>query len=344
MMGLRTWWGRLSLQARLAGAFGLMATSALVFLLALQARTLGAESLARGKIVPATVAVLVAFFIGAWVVAGWCLEAISRLGRRINEPRPTAGLPAELAGLAALLRAEAQRRDRLLAELRQFTADASHELRTPLTAMRTAGEVALRQQSADTVALRDGIASMLEEVQRMNQLIDRLLLLARMEGDGLSVQLRRAPLAELLAGFRDSVAPLAEEKNVVLEVHCPADLHTLVDADVLRHVILNLAQNAIDHAPPGTRVRWLARTADDAVDTAWIDVVDEGPGVPPEHRTRVFERFARADAGRGAGDGGAGLGLCIARAAAERMGGGVMLLDAPPPGACFRVVLRTDHA
>src|SRR6202035_2114920 len=111
-------------------------------------------SLGHGKILPTAIFALAAFFVGGWFIAGWCLAVISRLGARINEepPRP---LPAELQGLAALLRREAQKRDELLQELRRFTADASHELRTPLTALRTVGEVALRAGNGDPSALRD---------------------------------------------------------------------------------------------------------------------------------------------------------------------------------------------
>ena len=163
---MKAWWGRLSLRARLAAAFGAMAAGALIFLLAVVARTIGVERLAEGKLVPAMLSVLAVFFIGGWFVAGWCPDKTARLGTRISE-KTQQPLPAELEGLAVLLRREAQKHDRLLAELRRFTADASHELRTPLTAMRTVGEVALRQAS-EPAALREAIGSMLEEAQRMN--------------------------------------------------------------------------------------------------------------------------------------------------------------------------------
>ncbi len=92
---MRAWWGRLSLQARLAAAFGALATGALIFLLAIVARTIGIERLMEGKILPTTIAVLILFFIGGWFVAGWCLDEIGRLGARISEKNPNP-LPTEL--------------------------------------------------------------------------------------------------------------------------------------------------------------------------------------------------------------------------------------------------------
>ena len=94
---MKEWWGRLSLRARLAGAFGLLAASALIFLLAIIGRTLGTTSLGHGKILPTAIFALAAFFIGGWFVAGWCLTEISRLGARINE-KPARPLPADYKG------------------------------------------------------------------------------------------------------------------------------------------------------------------------------------------------------------------------------------------------------
>jgi signal transduction histidine kinase len=340
---MKAWWGRLSLRAKLAGAFGLMAAGALVFLLALQARTLGVASLKQGKILEASVAVLAAFFIGGWFVAGWCLEVISRLGTRINERHPAKNLPVELEGLAGLLRREAQRRDHLLAELRRFTADASHELRTPLTALRTLGEVALREAHPDTRMLRDSIGGMLEEAQKMNRLIERLLLLARVESDGLPVNIQNLFLADALAEIRESLLPLAEEKRQKLELDCPSELRALADSDLLRHIVLNLGQNAIRYGPSHSTVRWQVRPGETSA-TVWIEVRDEGPGVPSSHREHIFERFNRVDPARARAEGGIGLGLCIAKAAAERLKGTIELLDrGPGTGACFRVRLPTEE-
>jgi signal transduction histidine kinase len=331
---MKAWWGRLSLRARLAAAFGAMAAGALIFLLAVVARTIGVERLAEGKIVPAMLAVLAVFFLGGWFVAGWCLDEIGRLGTRISS-KTQQPLPAELEGLAALLRREAQKHDRLLAELRRFTADASHELRTPLTAMRTVGEVALRQAS-EPAALREAIGSMLEEAQRMNALVGQLLRLARLESDEFPIQRRTVDLHQHLAAARDSVAVLAEEKQVHLDLECPADLKATADVTLLLHAIVNLLDNAIRYSPAGGVVRLVASHEGSGV---MIKVIDQGPGIPAEHRDRIFERFYRVEPSRPRPDGGAGLGLCIAKTAIERLDGRIAVESEPGNGTTFRISL-----
>jgi signal transduction histidine kinase len=334
----RRWWGRLSLQARLAGAFALLAAGALIFLLAIIARTIGAQQLASGKIIPATVFVLAVFFLGGWLVARWCLDEISRLGARIRE-KPDAPLPAELEGLAALLRHEARQHDRLLQELRRFTADASHELRTPLTALRTVGESALRADDLPAPALRESIGSMLEEVRRMNALIDRLLRLARVESDDLVIEKRSVALAEQLQEWFDTLAVLAEERGVSLNLCCPADLRFATDPGLLGHAVLNLTHNAIEHSPVGGSVHLDALRNEAGLQ---LRIRDEGPGIPEEHHARLFERFYRVDPADSRQRGGFGLGLCIARGAVERLGGSLTLDDCGHTGAVFLIKLPVE--
>jgi len=335
---MKEWMGRLSLRTRLAGAYGLLAAGSLVFLLAIIARTLGPESLAQGKILPAAIFVLTVFFVGGWFVAGWCLSEISRLGSRINEkpPRP---LPAELEGLAALLRREAQKRDQLLKELRRFTADASHELRTPLTALRTVGEVALRSPVANAEALQDTVGSMLEEAQRMHALVERLLRLARVESEGLAIQPRRLYLSIHLAALCDGVAVLAEEKNVKLKLECSRVLELTTDIVLLGYAFTNLVHNAIQYGPQGSIVTVKAYKGEDG--SVSIEVSDQGAGIPPEHQLRIFERFYRVDAARSRDKGGYGLGLCISKTAIERLGGSINLVSELGHGATFRINLPT---
>jgi signal transduction histidine kinase len=334
---MKAWWGRLSLQARLAAAFGGLAAGALIFLLAIVARTIGVQRLTEGKILPAMIVVLTLFFIGGWFVAGWCLQEIARLGARVSE-KPQRQLPAELEGLAALLRREAQRHDRLLAELRRFTADASHELRTPLTALRTVGEVALRQNS-DGATLRDAVGSMLEEAQRMNVLVEQLLRLARLESDELPMDCRTVQLAQHLVVACDSVAVLAEEKGVRLELNCPTTLEATADVTLLLHAVVNLLDNAIRHSPPKSVVKIAARHDSGAV---IIEVTDQGPGIPSEHHGRIFQRFYRIDPSRTRADGGAGLGLFIAKTAIERLNGTVAIESNPGHGTMFCIHLPTS--
>ncbi|MBS0632637.1 MAG: sensor histidine kinase [Verrucomicrobia bacterium] len=336
---MRAWWGGLSLRARLALAFGAMAAATLVFLLAIVARTLGAGALTQGKILPAALFALAMFFLGGWFVAEWCLREIGRVAAQVRG-RPAGSLPAELAGLAALLRREAERHDRLLAELRRFTADAAHELRTPLTALRATGEVALRGRG-DAAALRDALGTMLEEVQRMNALIDRLLRLARLESEPGPGDLRTLHLHEHLSAWRDSLLVLAEEKQVRLDLACAPSVAVVADSALLGHAVINILHNAIRHTPAGSAVRVSAYH--DGGRTL-IEIADRGPGVPAAHRPRIFERFYRIDPARAAAGGAAGLGLCIAQVAVHRLGGTIAVGDAPEGGALFSIALPTQPA
>ena len=331
---MRVWWGALSLRARLALAFGAMAAAALIFLLAIVARTLGPQSLAQGKILPASFFALVVFFLGGWFVAEWCLREIGRLAAKARAT-PAMPVPAELEGLAALLRRETERHDRLLAELRRFTADAAHELRTPLTALRTTGEVALRNE-ADAQTLREALGTMLEESQRMSGLLERLLRLARLESETLVLEMRSLQLSEYLAEWREGLLVLAEEKALSLELECSSDLSIVADASLLGHAVTNLLYNAIRHGPTGSRVRIEARANDGSV---FIAISDQGPGIAPAHHSRVFERFYRVDTSRARDAGGHGLGLCIAKTAVERLGGTISLQSSVGEGAVFAIRL-----
>lgn len=333
---MKAGWGRLSLRGRLAMSFGAMAAAALLFLLAIEARTIGLEHLMQGKILHAAVASLVAFFLGGWFVAGWCIQEIARIGSLVAE-KPPRQLPAEIEGLAELLRREAQKHDRLLAELRRFTADAAHELKTPLTAQRTIGEVALRRPS-DPAADREAIASMLEETARMNALIERLLRLARIESDQYPVRFRTLATAQALSESAESLAVIAEEKRVRMEIRCPNNLEMTADAELLSQVLLNLLDNAIRHSPEEGTVVLEAFPDERCVR---IRITDQGAGIPVQDQEHIFERFYRADYSRVRTRGSFGLGLCIAKTAAQKMNGDVRLGHSSGGGASFEVSLPT---
>jgi len=366
---MRAWWGALSLRARLALAFGAMAAGALIFLLAIVARTLGPAALAQGKILPAAVFALVVFFLGSWFVAEWCLREIGKLAARaqsqtgfpkLRTAAPHALIPAELEGLSTLLRREAERRDRLLGELQRFTAEAAHELRTPLTALRTTGEVALRSangRASDGDRLREALETMLEEAAAMSALLERLLRLRLARLESQAVQLRSVALADHLASWREGLLVLAEEKQITVALDCPSDtgaaapLTVVTDPALLGHAVTNLLHNAIQHSPTGSTVRLSTRltgshsgpssdsNSDQRNAGVTIAIRDEGPGIAPEDQARIFERFYRVNRARAQTGNGHGLGLCIAKTAVERIGGQLTLHSAPGAGAEFRIML-----
>lgn len=286
--------------------------------------------------------------MGGYLMAGRTLKPVGAmveqarqitsesLNRRLPNPNPH----DELGQLATVFNQTLQRLQDSFDALRQFTADASHELRTPLTALRSVGEVGLRDAD-DAAALRETISSMLEEAQRLNDLIDSLLTLARVESGRLPLNLERMRLPELLAEVRESVEVLAAEKQQAIELVAEAGLSATADRLLLRHAVMNLLHNAIRYSPPKGRIVMRCFPRDDR---AVIEVADEGPGIAPEYHQKIFERFFRVDKARSRAEGGAGLGLAIAKLYIERQGGSIEVESAPGKGSRFRLVLPPQPA
>lgn len=162
---------------------------------------------------------------------------------------------------------------------------------------------------------------MLEEVDRLTRLVDSLLVLSRADAGDLA--LRPEPLA-VFAAVREAVSMvevLAEEKAQRVEVEGEPSILASGDRVLLRQALINLLHNAIKYSPVGALV--IARVASRATGEATVEIVDRGPGIPAEHRERVFERLHRVDPARSRDHGGAGLGLAIARWAVHAQGGSI---------------------
>ena len=221
-------------------------------------------------------------------------------------------------------------------QLRRFTSDASHELRAPLTAIRSVGEVALQDQRSPA-EYRDVIGSMLEEVDRLTRLSERLLALSRADAGHVQLQREDIPLVRLAKEASSVVEVLAEEKQQQIDIEGDANLVVSVDRLILRQAIVNLLDNAIKYSPPGSQI--LVRVQSGGDKQVFLDAVDQGPGIPSEHQPHVFDRFFRVDKARTREWGGAGLGLSITRWAVEVHGGDITLESEEGKGSMFRVSL-----
>ena len=219
--------------------------------------------------------------------------------------------------------------------MRRFTADASHELRTPLTAIRSVGEVGLRARR-DEAAYREIIGSMLEEVDRLALLVDRLLMLSRADTGQERLSIEAVDIPELAEEVAEQLGVLAEEKNQSIRVRFDMVPRWFGDRVVLRQALLNLVDNAIKYSPPGGKIEVLVAQAPQGT---LIDVSDTGPGIPTELRSRIFDRFYRVDKARSRDNGGTGLGLAIAKWAVEVNGGQLTLEPATGIGSRFRIAL-----
>jgi two-component system phosphate regulon sensor histidine kinase PhoR len=181
---------------------------------------------------------------------------------------------------------------------------------------------------------------MLEEADRMTRLVDTLLLLARSDAGALPLARSTVSLPELAREVVGTLAVLAEEKHLNVEV-VGADARVPGDRTLLRQVFVNLVHNAILHSPRGATIT-VAIAQDDGL--AECCVSDAGPGIAPQHRAHVFQRFYRADPARSQAAGGAGLGLALVRSIVELHGGTVVLVDRDGPGAVFCVRLPAEGA
>src|SRR5262245_30314429 len=281
--------------------------------------------------------------LGGYVLARRALAPVDRMAERarsINAERLNDRLPVdnpddELGRLATVFNETLTRLESSFDQMRRFTADASHELRTPLTAIRSVGEVGLRGRR-DEGAYREIIGSMLEEVDRLALLVDRLLTLSRADTGQAKMSVDVVDIPELAEEIAEQLCVLAEEKAQSIRVRSQASPRWMGDRVMLRQALLNLVDNAIKYSPVGGSIEILVTQSTEGT---LIDVTDTGPGIPADLRSRVFDRFYRVDKARSRANGGTGLGLAIAKWAVEVNGGRLSLEPTTDVGSRFRITL-----
>ena len=254
-----------------------------------------------------------------------------RLHERLTTPNPT----DEIGRLTTVINDTFARLESSFDQLRRFTSDASHELRTPLAVVRGLGEAAVAQRRSPE-GYEEAIGSMLEEIDRMTNLVETLLRLS--QGDADTIRLSREPvdLGQQVRDVAESLGILAEERDQRLTLDITDGVVVSADRLVLREALTNVLDNAIKYGPVGSRVALrVERSRDEAV----LAIEDEGPGIAPEHRERVFHRFFRVDEARSRDRGGAGLGLAIAKWAVEIHGGKIAVNGRAGGGSEFHIVL-----
>lgn len=245
----------------------------------------------------------------------------------------------ELGRLATVFNVTLDRLASSFTALNRFVADASHELRTPLTTLRSVGEIGLRR-SRSVEEYRDIIGSMLEEAQRLQLLVQRLLELAAAEGGGAQPQNTAVRIDQFVSMCVGELSILAETKSQRLDVNAPP-LTVMTDPLLLRQALQNLIDNAIKYSPEGSSIRVAVR---DVGKTVRISVTDEGPGIAPEHRRNLTERFYRPDPSRERGKGGFGLGLSLTKAYMTALGGVLEYEPRDPKGSVFTLAVPKASA
>lgn len=217
----------------------------------------------------------------------------------------------------------------------EFLGTISHELRTPLTAIVGFAHIldsGLNDLDADDV--RDYVRRINRNASSLASLLQQVLDFSRLEREQLRVTLREVDLAEVVARVVESVSPMCEEHRV--EVSAPPSLVTWSDPEALERVVANLLINAVKFSPSGSTVRVSVAPSERG---AVLMVDDEGPGIAPEERERIFERFYRGGSEAALRSRGAGIGLAVVRELLDAVGASIEVTDSPTGGARFVVLV-----
>ena len=295
------------------------------------------------------VGIVPAVLVGRWI-AGRALEPVDRMitevreitdGRSLHRRLALPMEKDELGRLAGTLNQMMARLERSFTALRRFTADASHELKTPLTVVRAGVERAITRPNLPQETLA-GLEETLQEVNRMTELLESLLTLAR--ADEGRAELHREPvdLRTIMEEAEETAELLAEQAGVTVELRMPdAPVVLAVDRSRLRQLILNLVENAVKYTPRGGHVSVELEVSDGRV---LLVVADTGIGIAPGDLPHIFDRFWRVDQARTrTGERpGVGLGLAISKWIAEAHGGTIDVHSRPGRGTTFTV--RFPHA
>jgi heavy metal sensor kinase len=227
------------------------------------------------------------------------------------------------------------RLEQAVRQMKEFTASISHELRTPLTVLRGEAEVVLSKPGTAS-DYRRVLESQLEEFEKLSQMINRMLTLARAEAGQITLARDSVCLADLAAAAAEQMEPLAASKGLSLTTACEGKVAVTGDPGWLERAVLNLLDNAVKFTPPGGRIEIAVRSEND---TAVLEVRDNGMGISAEALPHIFERFYREDSSRSRAIEGAGLGLSLVEWIVRQHQGRVSVTSRPKQGSTFRVEL-----
>jgi signal transduction histidine kinase len=275
-----------------------------------------------------------------WIVVGRALAPVERMRRQVDAVTATTladrlDEPAtgdEISRLARTLNGMLGRLESAQATQRRFISDASHELKSPLATLRQYAELA--RAHPERVDERELGEVVLEEGGRLERLVQAMLVLARADEGALRPERVDVDLDDLLLA---EAARVRGAGAIAVDTTGVQATRVRGDAALLAQLARNLVDNAARHARTG--IALAVAPAADGSGNAVITVDDDGDGIPPAERDRVFDRFVRLDDARARDTGGSGLGLSIVREIAHAHGGGVRVEDAPSGGARLRVEL-----
>jgi two-component system phosphate regulon sensor histidine kinase PhoR len=255
------------------------------------------------------------------------------LARVARMPGEDGQLVAVFVDVTEVRRLESMRRD--------FVANVSHELRTPVTSIRSAAETLIDGAASDPAAAQAFISIIERNAQRLQQLVEDLLDLSRIEQRGFRLSLEPLELRPIFSQVLGLFRERAGRKDIALEERLPSEIPRVrADRRALEHVLTNLIDNAVKYCGSGAQV-WVS--VQRGADSVTVSVGDNGPGIDERHLPRVFERFYRVDAGRSREVGGTGLGLSIVKHLIEAMGGTVAVESKLGAGTTFSFTLKPSE-
>jgi len=307
--------------------------------------TLLGEDLGRPFLQAGLVALAVSVLL-AWLMARWVAGPLHRLAvatRRVaagDPPSPAnIGGPQEIQDLGAAFAEMIERVRAGQKSQRDFVANVSHELKTPLTSIEGFAQAIGDGAAGDEAGVRRAARVIYEESDRLRHLVEDLLDLARLDAGQIDLAREPADLARIVSGVLERLSLAAAERDVALVPDLPPLPSVIGDGDRLAQVFTNLVDNAVRHSPRGAKV-YVRGYAQGAWVT--ISVEDEGPGIPSQDLSRIFERFYQVDKSRSGGPGrGTGLGLAISREIIQAHGGRILAESSPGSGSRFSVQLPT---
>ena len=221
---------------------------------------------------------------------------------------------------------------------REFVANVSHELRTPLTNIRSYAETLAENPDLPPDMMGSFLGVILNESDRMTHIVQDLLTLSRFDSGHSQISLTQFPFGDVLRDSYQAVLLEAQRHGHQLKLMGDQDLPEIrADRERVLQVIMNILSNAIKYTPDGGRILMMAGQTRDKV---WLEVEDNGIGIPDGDRERIFERFYRVDKARSRESGGTGLGLSIAQEIIQRHEGSLTLVDREGPGTTVRMELK----
>ena len=244
--------------------------------------------------------------------------------------------PQQLTGGSVIVLHDVTELRRLETIRRDFVTNVSHELRTPVSVIRASAETLLLSPLENEAETREFLEALLRQADRLARIVADLLELAQIEADQYQLHLEPVLIAPAVQRALEVVDQDRKAKGLSLDLAVAPGLSAQADANALDQIILNLLDNAVKYTLAGGRLSIRGSAQPGHVR---IEVADNGPGIAPHHRDRIFERFYRVDTGRSREQGGTGLGLAIVKHLALAMHGDVGVEAATPRGSIFWVTL-----